>query len=71
MAESVAAWIQNDCSMILKDDDKIVGAFFCSYHTPDEFPTLYDSELFHENPKFIIKEDYAEGWFLSYEYLKT
>uniref|UniRef100_A0AC35FFF0 Uncharacterized protein n=1 Tax=Panagrolaimus sp. PS1159 TaxID=55785 RepID=A0AC35FFF0_9BILA len=56
----VVQWISSKNSIIVKHDEKIIGASFGSLHDRKEFDSLYRGQLFHDNPKFVIKEDYGE-----------
>uniref|UniRef100_A0A914Q0F7 Uncharacterized protein n=1 Tax=Panagrolaimus davidi TaxID=227884 RepID=A0A914Q0F7_9BILA len=56
----VVQWISSKNSIIVKHDEKIIGASFGSLHDRKEFDALYRGQLFHDNPKFVIKEDYGE-----------
>uniref|UniRef100_A0A914QVK3 Uncharacterized protein n=1 Tax=Panagrolaimus davidi TaxID=227884 RepID=A0A914QVK3_9BILA len=58
----VVQWISSKNSIIVKHDEKIIGASFGSLHDRKEFDALYRGQLFHDNPKFVIKEDYGEVW---------
>uniref|UniRef100_A0AC35F8W3 Uncharacterized protein n=1 Tax=Panagrolaimus sp. PS1159 TaxID=55785 RepID=A0AC35F8W3_9BILA len=57
----VVQWISCKNSVLAKKDgDKIIGAGFGSTHDRQEFNDLYRGQLFHDNPKFVIKKDYGE-----------
>uniref|UniRef100_A0A914YRK0 Uncharacterized protein n=1 Tax=Panagrolaimus superbus TaxID=310955 RepID=A0A914YRK0_9BILA len=57
----VDRWIKCENSIIIKHNKKIIGTAFGSLHKSEEFEELYRGQLFHENPQFVIKDDYAEG----------
>uniref|UniRef100_A0AC34GRB6 Uncharacterized protein n=1 Tax=Panagrolaimus sp. ES5 TaxID=591445 RepID=A0AC34GRB6_9BILA len=56
----VDRWIKCENSIVIKHNKKIIGTAFGSLHTSEEFEELYRGQLFHENPQFVIKDDYAE-----------
>jgi hypothetical protein len=52
--------LKRPLSYLVFDENKLVAAVLRTYYTPDEYYKLFNGELFHENPKFLIKDDYAE-----------
>uniref|UniRef100_A0AC34FHR9 Uncharacterized protein n=1 Tax=Panagrolaimus sp. ES5 TaxID=591445 RepID=A0AC34FHR9_9BILA len=56
----VDRWIKCENSIVIKHKKKIIGTAFGSLHTSEEFEELYRGQLFHENPQFVNKDDYAE-----------
>uniref|UniRef100_A0A914YU17 N-acetyltransferase domain-containing protein n=1 Tax=Panagrolaimus superbus TaxID=310955 RepID=A0A914YU17_9BILA len=58
--QQVIQWISCKNSVLVKHDEKIIGTALGSLHTREEFNDLFRGELFHDNPKFVIKKDYAE-----------
>uniref|UniRef100_A0A914R7K0 Uncharacterized protein n=1 Tax=Panagrolaimus davidi TaxID=227884 RepID=A0A914R7K0_9BILA len=48
-------------SYLVFDENKFVAACLRTYYTKDEYFKIFNEELFHKNPKFLIKDDYAEG----------
>uniref|UniRef100_A0A914P4K1 N-acetyltransferase domain-containing protein n=1 Tax=Panagrolaimus davidi TaxID=227884 RepID=A0A914P4K1_9BILA len=47
-------------SYLVFDGNKLVAASLRTYYTKDEYFKIFNGELFHQNPKFLIKDDYAE-----------
>uniref|UniRef100_A0AC35FQC1 Uncharacterized protein n=1 Tax=Panagrolaimus sp. PS1159 TaxID=55785 RepID=A0AC35FQC1_9BILA len=56
----IAKYILSETSIIIKDGEKIVGTGFGNVHNRKDFDRIFRGQLFHENPKFIIKDDYSE-----------
>uniref|UniRef100_A0A914YYR1 Uncharacterized protein n=1 Tax=Panagrolaimus superbus TaxID=310955 RepID=A0A914YYR1_9BILA len=59
-APLIAKYILSETSVIIKDGDKIVGTGFGNVHDRKDFDRIFRGQLFHDNPKFVIKDDYAE-----------
>uniref|UniRef100_A0AC35FR18 N-acetyltransferase domain-containing protein n=1 Tax=Panagrolaimus sp. PS1159 TaxID=55785 RepID=A0AC35FR18_9BILA len=54
-------WIKCENSIIAKaDNNKIVGIFMGSLVERYEFCEIYRGALFHDKPKLLLKNDYAE-----------
>lgn len=64
-APTVKEWINTNTCVIMKHGNKIIGNAFGNFHNRNEFNDLYRGQLFHDNPKFEIKSDYAKGIFLN------
>uniref|UniRef100_A0A914P9U9 Uncharacterized protein n=1 Tax=Panagrolaimus davidi TaxID=227884 RepID=A0A914P9U9_9BILA len=47
-------------SYLVFDNNKLVAAVLRTFYTRDEFFKIFNGELSHTNPSFLIKDDYAE-----------
>uniref|UniRef100_A0AC35FTM6 N-acetyltransferase domain-containing protein n=1 Tax=Panagrolaimus sp. PS1159 TaxID=55785 RepID=A0AC35FTM6_9BILA len=47
-------------SYLVFDKNKLVAAVLRTFYTRDEFCKIFNGELSHTNPSFLIKDDYAE-----------
>uniref|UniRef100_A0A914YMP3 N-acetyltransferase domain-containing protein n=1 Tax=Panagrolaimus superbus TaxID=310955 RepID=A0A914YMP3_9BILA len=56
----IANWIKCQNSIVAKNDNKIVGIFMGCIVERYEFHEIYRGALFHDNPKLVLKNDYAE-----------
>uniref|UniRef100_A0A914Q0C3 Uncharacterized protein n=1 Tax=Panagrolaimus davidi TaxID=227884 RepID=A0A914Q0C3_9BILA len=52
--------VKKPLSLLVFDGNKLVAASLRTYYTKDEYFEIFNGELFHKNPKFLINDDYAE-----------
>uniref|UniRef100_A0A914PKN5 N-acetyltransferase domain-containing protein n=1 Tax=Panagrolaimus davidi TaxID=227884 RepID=A0A914PKN5_9BILA len=58
--DRAALGLGNPQSHIVFDGNKLVAVVLRKLYTPEEYYKLFNGELFHKNPKFLNKENYAE-----------
>uniref|UniRef100_A0A914PA08 Uncharacterized protein n=1 Tax=Panagrolaimus davidi TaxID=227884 RepID=A0A914PA08_9BILA len=57
--DTVKIAIQKPISFAVFDGKKLVAIQLNRLHFPEEFEQLFNGELHHKNPTFIIKDDYS------------
>uniref|UniRef100_A0A914ZFC1 N-acetyltransferase domain-containing protein n=1 Tax=Panagrolaimus superbus TaxID=310955 RepID=A0A914ZFC1_9BILA len=56
----VSLAIEKPVSLAAFDGNQLVAVQLNRVQSPDEFSKLFDGQLHHENPKLVIKDDYAK-----------
>ena len=61
MAPLTEKWLKCNNSIVMKRDDKIIAIALHSHLGREKFEETYNGQLFHDNPRLVFKDDYAEG----------
>uniref|UniRef100_A0AC35GKG6 Uncharacterized protein n=1 Tax=Panagrolaimus sp. PS1159 TaxID=55785 RepID=A0AC35GKG6_9BILA len=59
--DRAALAVKKPRSYLVFDGKKLVAAALRTFYTPEEYFKIFNGELFYKSPKFLIKDDYAEG----------